>query len=160
MLWERLWSVSQQVPRTVEGYEVDRWVGLAINHPAGELAEALLSRLWSLELRIGSGIPRCRKGVRRSPGAGGGPRRGAMDKEGLSIYRQLWAQDNAHKLPAVLAAFAELVLKTGEEFPKAISATKKFLMPIDNILYFPTGYVKTVCLLLKRFPTPYLSYFT
>lgn len=56
-LWDRLWSVSQQVPRTIEGDEIDLWIDLAINHPAGVLAEALLSRLWSLELRTGSGIP-------------------------------------------------------------------------------------------------------
>src|SRR5262245_54677354 len=45
------------MPRTSGGDELYRWVGLAINHPAGVLAEALLSRLWSLELRTGSGIP-------------------------------------------------------------------------------------------------------
>jgi hypothetical protein len=56
-LWDRLWSVSQRVPRTVEGDELDRWVDLAINYPAGILAEAMLSRLWSLELRAGSGVP-------------------------------------------------------------------------------------------------------
>jgi hypothetical protein len=37
-----LWSVSQQVPRTGGGDESDRWVTLAINHPAGILAESLL----------------------------------------------------------------------------------------------------------------------
>jgi hypothetical protein len=56
-LWDRLWSVSQQMPRTGGEDEIDRWVGLAINHPAGVLAEALLAKLWSLELRTGSGIP-------------------------------------------------------------------------------------------------------
>jgi hypothetical protein len=56
-LWDRLWSVSQQVARSGGEGEIDRWVGLAINHPSGVLAEVLLARLWSLELRTASGIP-------------------------------------------------------------------------------------------------------
>lgn len=263
-LWDRLWSVSQQVPRTVEGDEIDRWVGLAINHPSGVLTEALLSKLWSLELRIGSGIPdefAVRFGMMLSgdtlahklarvilasrlaqlfqldpywvvaqliplmhigskeetPGLWQGylwaPRlwpdllmaikrpfldalahsstlgdahgrnlrrlftfacleisHGFSDAEVQSSLRALsadeladvvrvlgnhlknaadraeeqwtrrvrpfidryWPQDNAHKSPTVSAAFSDLVLKTGKEFPNAVAATKTFLTSIRD----------------------------
>jgi hypothetical protein len=44
------------------------------------------------------------------------------------FIERYWPQDNAHKSPAVSAAFADLVLKTGNAFPCAVAATKKFLM--------------------------------
>src|SRR5262249_30214297 len=43
-----------------------------------------------------------------------------------------WPQDNAHKSPTVSAAFSDLMLKTGKEFPSAVAATKKFLTPIRD----------------------------
>jgi hypothetical protein len=264
VLWDRLWSVSQQVPRTVEGDEIDRWVDRAINHPSGILTEALLARLWSLELQIGSGIPNefadrfnnmlsgdtlahqlarvilasrlpqlfqldqhwtvtkliplMHFGSKEeTPGLWQGylwaprlcpdllmalkrPLLGALahssalgrehgrmlrrlftsacleiphgfdDAEVRSSLRALsadelanvvwvlgdhlkhaaerakeqwvgrvypfidryWPQDNEHKSPAVSVAFANLVLKTGNAFPNAVSATKKFLTPVPD----------------------------
>jgi len=43
-----------------------------------------------------------------------------------------WPQDNAHKSPALSAAFAELVLKAGNEFPSAVAAIKNFLMAMRD----------------------------
>lgn len=289
VLWDRMWSVSQQVPRTVEGEEIDRWVGLAINHPAGVLAEALLSRLWSLELRTGSGIPdefvdrfdimlsgetlahqlaRVILASRlpqlfqldqnwvvekliplmhvgskaETPGLWQGylwaPRlwpdllmaikrpfldalahsstlggehgrqlrrlftfacleipHGFDDAEVRSSLRALsadeladivwalgnhlehaadraeeqwtkrvgpfidrfWPQDNAHKSPAVSAAFSQLVLKTGEAFPDAVAATKKFLMASRDYDMFPYELREERAHLIEAFPDAVLE---
>jgi len=43
-----------------------------------------------------------------------------------------WPHDHAHKSAAVSAAFADLVLKTGNAFPSAVAATKKFLIPVGD----------------------------
>jgi hypothetical protein len=43
-----------------------------------------------------------------------------------------WPRDNAHKSPAVSTAFSDLVLKTGNAFPSAVAATKKFLTAIHG----------------------------
>jgi hypothetical protein len=43
------------------------------------------------------------------------------------FINRYWPQDNAHRSPAVSAAFSDLVLKTGNEFPSAVAATNNFL---------------------------------
>ena len=52
-----------------------------------------------------------------------------------------WPQDYAHKSPALSATFAELALKTGDEFPSAVASTKNFLMAMrdSNILLYRLG---------------------
>lgn len=57
-LWDRLWAMELNNP-DAEGVQdgVERWVGAAINRPAGILTEVLLSNLWSLKLETGSGLP-------------------------------------------------------------------------------------------------------
>jgi hypothetical protein len=68
-----------------------------------------------------------------------------------------WPQDYAHKSPALSVAFAELALKTGNEFPSAVAATKNFLMAMrdSNILLYRSG--EKCSHLVKTFPDAVLD---
>jgi hypothetical protein len=50
----------------------------------------------------------------------------------LPFIDRYWPQDNAHRSSAVSAAFSNLVLKTGNEFPSAVAATNNFLMAMRD----------------------------
>ena len=54
-LWKRVWS--QRGETEPEAVSLDDPLTAAMNHPAGELAEAALIRLWKYELRAGAGFP-------------------------------------------------------------------------------------------------------
>jgi len=287
-LWDRLWSVSQQALSTVEGDGIP-WIDLAISHPGGVLAEVLLSHLWSLELRTGSGIPNAFSdrldiilsgeplahqlarvilasrlpglfqldrnwavtkliplmhigSKEETPGLWQGylwaPRlwpdllmaikrplldalahssllggehgrelrrlftfacleipHGFDDAEVQSSLRALaadeladvvwalgdhleygadraeeqwrrrvcplidrhWPQDNAHRSSAVSAAFSELLLKTGQEFPSAVAGIKKFLMPISDHPRLPYKLRQDSLHLIEAFPDDVLE---
>ena len=55
VLWTRVWSKMEESGPEVFGLEDP--LTEALNHPAGELAEAALIRLWKYELRTGAGLP-------------------------------------------------------------------------------------------------------
>lgn len=70
---------------------------------------------------------------------------------------RFWPQDNAHKSPAVSAAFSQLVLKTGEAFPDAVAATKKFLMASRDYDMFPYKLREERAHLIEAFPDAVLE---
>jgi hypothetical protein len=68
-----------------------------------------------------------------------------------------WPQDKDHKSPALSAAFAELALKMGNEFPGAVAATKNFLttMRDSHVLLYRLG--EDCSHLVKAFPDAMLD---
>ena len=80
-----------------------------------------------------------------------------MDEAGSSVHRQILAQDNAHKSPAVSAAFSDLALKTGNAFPYAVAATQKFLMANRDYNMFPYKLRGDHAHLVEAFPDAVLE---
>jgi hypothetical protein len=62
-----------------------------------------------------------------------------------------------HKSSAVSAAFSDLVLKTGNTFPSAVAAIKKFLVPIHNPHMLLYKFRKDSSHLVKAFPDAILE---
>ena len=55
VLWKRVWSQTGEIE--LEAVSLEDPLTAAMNHPAGELAEAALIRMWKYELRAGAGFP-------------------------------------------------------------------------------------------------------